>query len=72
MRDVDYTNDLALRTNTLSKLNPCSIALSKSQKNIGLYENTDEIVFKCFEEEGANFILTIKDSERCRPLHILR
>ena len=60
---VDYTDDLALLTNTptLAEFLLCSL----EQEVIGLYVNANKTKFKCFKQKGA--ISTLSD----KPLKLI-
>ena len=53
MIDQDYTDNLALLTNTLSQAESLSHSLEWVAAGISLYVNANKTEFKCFKQEGA-------------------
>ena len=53
MTSTDYTDDLALLSNTPTQAESPSYSLEKAAAGIGLYVNANKTGFMCFKWEGA-------------------
>ena len=59
MTDADYTDDLALLTNTPVQFKSLLHSLKQAARGIDLYVTTNKMEFICFKQEGA--ISTLSD-----------